>query len=194
MLACGTFSAANAVNPDDVPWDEIDQILKESPAGAESGTHPGEPEAKGDAAGTHEAAPVDNVGAQPNAVRESAENPPTADRPAPITPVDLEIAPPASAAAPPSTSPSPDAAAQTVMHPEASPGVVPAPQRTPQSTPSATPSAAVPQETHPIVSTRPFRRRPSPRRPRHGQPPRQSSLTATFSICQSPATWRRMPK
>ncbi len=29
LLTCGTFSAAYAVNPDDLPWDDIDRVLKE---------------------------------------------------------------------------------------------------------------------------------------------------------------------
>jgi murein L,D-transpeptidase YcbB/YkuD len=29
MLTCGPFSAAYAVNPDDLPWDDIDRVLKE---------------------------------------------------------------------------------------------------------------------------------------------------------------------
>ena len=28
LLTCGTFSAAYAVNPDDLPWDDIDRVLK----------------------------------------------------------------------------------------------------------------------------------------------------------------------
>src|SRR3954467_14458188 len=35
-LCLGQFSPAFAVNPNDVPWDEIDRVLKETPPGPEA--------------------------------------------------------------------------------------------------------------------------------------------------------------